>query len=174
LHVSVREGLRSGHLHVWWRSCIAVPRLPMDARTAPAFPDALYPLHGGPVWAFCPCSSFCAACSAYCVSSCGARRCRRSRWNSDPAERGRRSGPSAISPFRETCLPAYSSFRSRCIPRASPVVVPRLLDGRRTKESVYVRGGRLSSRFTSRFIAIASIFSWTISTRARYLHAPPA
>jgi hypothetical protein len=55
---------------------------------------------------------FCAACSACGTFPRGTRRCWRSRWKSDPAERGRRSGTSAVSPFCETCLPAYGSFRS--------------------------------------------------------------
>jgi hypothetical protein len=35
LHVAAREVLRSGHFPARWRSCVAVSRFPVDARTSP-------------------------------------------------------------------------------------------------------------------------------------------
>jgi hypothetical protein len=147
LHVSVREVLRSEHFHVWWRSCVAVPRLPVDARTSPQpFLTCSTRCMGVPSGLCALLFEFCAACSAYCTSSCGVRRCRRSRWNSDPAERGRRSGTSAVSPFRETCLPAYGSFRSptssgRAVyPRLPSLYVARWMDVGRRSRCIYAAG----------------------------------
>jgi hypothetical protein len=54
LRVSVREVLRAGTFLRGRDVIFALPRLPMDLRTSPAFFDALYPLRRHPVWPLCP------------------------------------------------------------------------------------------------------------------------
>ncbi|KAJ6525567.1 hypothetical protein DFH09DRAFT_1188348 [Mycena vulgaris] len=145
------------------------------ADVVPALFDVLYPMRGRPMWALCLPFELRTASSTYCTSSCGARRCRRSRilillregggvalWLS--RKKRRHAFPLTgvfVSPPHPCALDT---------PRLPPLwSVARWMDVGRMSRCIYA-GGRLGSHF----IAIASIFLRTISARARYLHAPPA
>jgi hypothetical protein len=160
------------------RSCIAVPRLPLDARMSPqpSF-DALYAPHERSVWALGP-----------CPSSFVQHALRSALLHVELADVGdlagilillREGGGVALCLSHEKARHAFPLtglivFRARCIARAFPRRCPWLA-GRTPNEWVDAYSdGRLTSHFTSRFIAIASIFPRTISTRAQYLHASPA